>query len=82
MTTTVEDVEFSIKTISLKPSDILVLTLDTGNLPKTKAEEYMKRILDSVKIKIKQAGHDNQLIVLSTGNEFSKITKEETTNDI
>jgi hypothetical protein len=77
MNTSLENIEIDIKTISLKPDDILIFTLQEHRLPKEKAEEYAKTIMDGISTRLKRNGYQNEIFVLAHGNEFSKITKEQ-----
>lgn len=63
----------NVKILNLTPTSTLVLTVDTGNLPKLKAEEFMKNVSD----KLKQMWPDNKVLVLGKGMDLSVVETSE-----
>ncbi len=70
------DVAFKaeIARLRLKPDDILLVGLDFGHLPRTRANEYTESFVANIREHI----HDNDIIVVPKGTE---ITLLDTTGD-
>jgi hypothetical protein len=66
----------SIETITLNPDDILVVTVDTENLPRAKAEEFLKTIQTNL---ITKYSITNKILCITNKIKLTKIeqTKKE-----
>lgn len=67
----------SIETLNLKPKDILVIKVDMDNMPNSKTEIFMKRILEKCEESIQKSGLNNQILVLPKTCDVSTISKED-----
>ena len=61
-----------IRVTELDPEDTLIVRVDTGQLPKSKAEDYMKKISDMLTDSLKH----EKILVMHKGIDL-EILKEE-----